>query len=114
MDDVIAKSDPNVSPAQRSTASACSTGSAMPSNRASASAAISGVGLIAIVTAALLSRSAGGESTQAGAAAPAVGGVPVRGQVLVTAVRAVERGEVAGASAGVLCHSNHASSARAT
>ena len=36
MDDVIAKSAPKVSPAQRRTASACSTGSAMPSNRASA------------------------------------------------------------------------------
>ena len=51
IDDVIANSSPKVSPAQRSTASACSTGSAMPSNQASsASAASSGVGRTAIVT----------------------------------------------------------------
>ena len=46
---VIAKPLPNVSPAQRSAASACSTGSAMPSRRASASAASSGVGWVTAV-----------------------------------------------------------------
>jgi hypothetical protein len=55
MDDVIAKPAPKVSPAQRSTASACSTGSLMPPNRASAAAAtsavaVSGAGRTAIVT----------------------------------------------------------------
>src|SRR5215212_20340 len=64
MDDVMANSAPKVSPAQRRTARACSTGSAMPSNCASAVAASSGVassgvGRTAIVTPSLLSRSVG-------------------------------------------------------
>src|SRR5690349_2797244 len=59
MEEVTAKSSPKVSPAQVRTARACSTGSAMPPKRASASAASSGVGRTAVVTRSLPSRSGG-------------------------------------------------------
>ena len=51
MDDVSAKSSPNVLPAHVSTVSACSTGSSMPWNQASAASASSSVGMMDVVIA---------------------------------------------------------------